>query len=531
MAGSCNSIRCKVSFEKEALSIRHYILPVDDPNNDADFYDRLVAKIDQDIVKAKSEAITQPCFTLYWTDQDGDAICVDSEESFQTALSYVKPDAAGFSVLRLIAKFSPNGSVKISNGIAIYGPSKLTPITDKRSASASPPKKPNGSVKKVKKVYVQSFETSLQKPVSRAGPSKAAVRVMEGAMDDGMDEAQDEGSSQVSKPVLCPGCDESFFNYAVFKRNHWAECSEIEDRDRVSGRCPNCREVFAGKQWTSHQRGCKLKKESAPAKATSRKMPKSAVPLLCPGCNEKCRSFAEFKKRHWPQCSEIEQTDELTVRCCHCKETFNGHGWNKHQRFCKHRGASPKKKNGVTQNGTERKSLKVLFRKKRKEFKGASRVGYPSQQKVECDPGCGKVLGSAANLKRHRLTCKLVPTDTGEDFEAASARSESSSGNMPLNTTWRSWARSNHSPEIPLSVSHSSAGKRSVSPASTEEVDGNFGHREGTASPTTEVGQDTEVNWTERYPSQVDDEPEDVKPDLATLNAHYAASQHVADTR
>lgn len=67
MAGSCNSIRCKVNFEKEALSIRHYILPVDDPNNDADFYDRLVAKVDQDIVKAKSEAITQPCFTLYWT--------------------------------------------------------------------------------------------------------------------------------------------------------------------------------------------------------------------------------------------------------------------------------------------------------------------------------------------------------------------------------------------------------------------------------------------------------------------------------
>lgn len=68
---------------------------------------------------------------------------------------------------------------------------------------------------------------------------------------------------------------------------------------------------------------------------------------------------------------------------------------------------------------------------------------------------------------------------------------ESSPEKMPLNTTWRSWARSNLSPEIPVSVSHSSTGQRSVSPASTEEVDGNFDHGEGTASPTTEVGRGT----------------------------------------
>ena len=200
-------LRCKVIFEKNELSIRHYLLPVEDPDNDADFYDRMIGKVDQDIVKAQSKAVTQPSFSLFWTgllpphyslflfsittsvftDQDGDAICVDSEDSLQVALSYVKPDAAGFSVLRLVAKFSQNGTVKLSsttNGklMAIRGKRPATP------ASVSPKKKPNGYAKTVTNEQLESPETSPRKPIIRASSSKAAVEVMEDAMDEYLDE-------------------------------------------------------------------------------------------------------------------------------------------------------------------------------------------------------------------------------------------------------------------------------------------------------------------------------------------------------
>ena len=121
------------------------------------------------------------------TDQDGDAICVESEESLQVALSYVKPDAAGFNVVRLTAKFSQDGCVKLSNTTK----GKPETVVYRGSTSVSPKKKPNGYSRKVKKGQLNSHEPSSapQRLVNRAGFSKVAVEVTEEAMDEPRDES------------------------------------------------------------------------------------------------------------------------------------------------------------------------------------------------------------------------------------------------------------------------------------------------------------------------------------------------------
>lgn len=505
-------LRCKVIFEKNELSIRHYLLPVEDPDNDADFYDRMIGKVDQDIVKAQSKAVTQPSFSLFWTDQDGDAICVDSEDSLQVALSYVKPDAAGFSVLRLVAKFSQNGTVKLSsttNGklMAIRGKRPATP------ASVSPKKKPNGYAKTVTNEQLESPETSPRKPIIRASSSKAAVEVMEDAMDEYLDETV-VAVFGTGKPVLCPGCDEQFANWTTFRKMHWATCLEIEDRDQVLARCCACRGIFDGKSWNYHQRRCH---SIVPQTRGIRK--KSAVPVLCPGCDQKLPNWNSFRTSHWAECNKIDNTDVAQARCCKCREVYSGPQWCKHQRFCKAGTNSSNKSNGSKRKGkmtSERKrpGPKLKFSKGKKL---SSRKMVSKAQKT-CNPGCGHVFANAANLRRHTETCKMTPKTSRDGLDDVSEQSEGlPSPEKSQKNEWCSWARS-ASPEIPVSVAHSSE-KRSVSPASTEQVDGNPEDMEETASSTVETRRDMDIGSIEDDSTQMNDLT-DVKPDLASLNSH-----------
>ncbi|OQV20690.1 hypothetical protein BV898_05274 [Hypsibius exemplaris] len=99
------SQRCKVTFEKGAtIPTRHYLLVGPDNSRFDEVWSKVLAEYRKvDFHEGRDLA------SLYWIDSETDEVLLDSQEAYDSAVSYLVPDHGGISFLKLFARSKPTG--------------------------------------------------------------------------------------------------------------------------------------------------------------------------------------------------------------------------------------------------------------------------------------------------------------------------------------------------------------------------------------------------------------------------------------